>query len=447
MKDKIKIINGLAVLPDRIGSVSIEIEGGIITDINNRKKTSKSELVIDARGKFILPGFVDIHTNGIAGFDLSNGVYELNSGNFISDESNYIKGLNKALKAYAKTGVTRVLLTSLASPLEQLKKVFGFINLYKSELNNSPWKEILEGLYIEGTFIKLHEYRGAHNPEYFNKPSIKLFDELQKASGRLIKIVNVVPEWGEDSLKLIKYLSKNNIVCAAGHTGATGTQYQQAIKNGLTLAIHFLNGPTGSSSKPFGEGGAVENILRSKEMFVEIITDGYHVDKSYVLDTIKRKGFDKICVITDSMFAAAFKGLKRFNVFGIDGSVSKDGKYLQISDREYSLFGSLLTMDKAFSNILTWLTNPIYGVWNELHSPLSYEEAIIKATAMCSKNPAEVLGMYEPSNDRKNNVKNDLFTGSLEVGKSADIIIAEIKKINKNYKLKIGNVIVKGQML
>ena len=195
MKNKIKIINGLAILPEGISSVSIEIEDGFISNISKKKEYSKVDVVLDARRKFVLPGFIDIHTNGIAGFDLSNGVYELDSGNFISDKSAYIKGLNNALMAYAKTGVTRALLTSLASPIEQLKKVFGFVSLYKSNFVNSPWKGIIEGLYVEGTFMKLNEYRGAHNPKYFNKPSIKLFDELQKASNGLSKIVNGVPEW------------------------------------------------------------------------------------------------------------------------------------------------------------------------------------------------------------------------------------------------------------
>ena len=214
----------------------------------------------------------------------------------------------------------------------------------------------------------------------------------------------------------------------------------------MTLAIHFLNGPTGSSTKPFGGGGAVENILRDSNMFAEIIVDGYHVDKAYVMDTIKRKGFDKVCAITDSMFTAAFKGIKKIHVLGIDGTVSKNGKYLQIADREYALFGSMLTMDKAFSNLLTWLTNPIEGIWNKLHSPLSFDEAIINASALCSKNPAKVLGIYEPS-FKIDNAKQNTFTGSIEVGKSADIIIMDIKEINNNYKIKISNVFVKGQLL
>ena len=446
MNKKIKIINGKVLLPEELKSVDIIIENGVIEKIG--KDTGNADLyrVVDAEGKYILPGFVDVHTNGIAGFDLTNGVYDLKNGNFISDEETYLQGLDNALKEYAKTGVTRAVLTSLASPIEQLKQVFQYVEKYKNDHIQSPWKEVLGGLFVEGTFMKLIDYRGAHNPDYFNEPSIELFNDLQTSAGGLIKVVNVVPEWGDSAFELISYLSKKNIVCAAGHTGAIGFQYDKAIKNGLSLAVHFLNGPTGSSSKSLDGGGAVENVLRSNGMFVEIIVDGYHVDKSYVMDTIKRKGFDKVIAITDSMFAAAFKNLKEFHVLGVDGVVSPNGEYLQIVDREYALFGSMLTMDSAFSNVLTWLTMPIEGVWHSMHNPLSFEEALIKTSYLCSRNPAKILGIYEPQGSATG-LPVDNFTGSLETGKSADIIIAEINKMSSGYELNIDKVFVKGYQL
>ena len=332
-------------------------------------------------------------------------------------------------------------LTSLASPIDQLKKVFGFVKEYKNDHIKSRWKGVLEGLFVEGTFMKLVDYRGAHNTEYFYEPSVELFNELFYAAGGLIKVVNVVPEWGDPAFNLIEYLFSKNIVCAAGHTGAIGFQYEKAIRHGLRLAIHFLNGPTGSSSKSFDGGGAVENILKAKNMFVEIIVDGYHVDKAYVMDTIKRKGFDKVCAITDSMFAASFHKVKQFNILGVTGIVSDTGDYLKIADRENALFGSMLTMDVAFSNVLTWLTTPIEGIWHGMHEPLKYEDALIKTSALCSRNPAKILGIFENSPGQESS-KN--YTGSIEVGKSADLIIADISKSEDRYRLDIDRVFVKG---
>ena len=434
---KIRIINGILVLPSSVIAENLEIENGRIVYIGTDSLLDHPGEIIDAGGNYILPGFIDIHTNGIAGFDLTNGVYDIQSGKFLDDEEEYKNGLKKALSHYVKTGATRVILTSLAAPITQIEQNFGYVNDFKNDESQNPLKDVLEGLYVEGTFMKLDDYRGAHNPEYFNEPSITLFDELQKASGGLIRVVNVVPEWEQPAYQLIHYLSSKNIICAAGHTGATGHQYEQAIQNGLCLAVHFLNGPTGSSSKSFNNGGAVETVLRSDEMCLELIVDGYHVDKSYIRDTIKRKGFDKVIAITDSMFAADMPDLMEFEVFGVKGKVGQNGEYLQVADRENALFGSKLTMDKAFTNLLSWLTTPISGVWNAKHESLDFEEALVKTSILCSANPAKVLGIDGTDN----------ATGSIEIEKCADLVIANISKSNGDYHMTIDTVLSNGRKL
>lgn len=446
MGNKIVIINARLVLPDTVMTGSVSIEDGVITKISSQNILPENpEHIFDAEGQYVMPGFIDVHTNGIAGFDLTSGLYDTGKEEFILDEDKYLEGLETALKEYAYTGATRVVLTSLAAPVEQLKKVFGFVNKYKTQNRNSYLNDVLAGLFIEGTFMKLVEYRGAHNPSYFNEPSVELFEELYEAAGKNIKVVNVVPEWGDAALNLIDYLSAKNIVCAAGHTGAIGIQYDKAIKHGLKLAVHFLNGPTGSSSKSIDGGGAVENVLRADNMTVELIVDGYHVDKSYVLDTIARKGFDNVIAITDSMFAARMKNLKEFEIHGVNGVLSPNGEYIQIVDREYALFGSTLTMDTAFSNLLTWLTSPVEGIWYKIHDPLEFEDALIKTSAMCSKNAARILGIYNPGDSAAK--KMNECTGSIEEGKSADLLIADITKNNGGYKLDIDKVFVKGNLV
>ncbi len=446
MYRKVLIKNGSVLLPDGPKVADIELSGEIIAHIDRHLPAGRSSTVIDAEGKYVLPGFIDIHTNGIGGFDLTKGVYDSEGGSFVSSEETYMKGLDEALRKYAGTGVTRAVLTSLASPISELQRVFSYVNKYRNKSQKHAWGDVLAGLYVEGTFMKRAEYRGAHNPEYFNEPSIELYDRLQSAAGRLIRIVNVVPEWGSSALDLIKYLTEKGIVCAAGHSGATGVEYARAVANGTRLAVHFLNGPTGSSTKPFDGGGAVESVLRDDNVCAEIIADGYHVDKSYVMDTIKRKGFDEVVVITDSMFPTLLEGLQTFSMLGVEGKVSSNGQYLQIADRGNALFGSTLTMDKAFSNILNWLTEPIEGVWYRRHEPLSFEEALSKASSVCSRNPARTLGIFEP---KESKVMDSLkgYTGSIEIGKSADLIVADIEKTQGKQHVEVNKVFVKGHLI
>lgn len=444
MQDKTIIKNGSVLLPQGLKETDIELNGGIISRIEPRISADAAATVTDADGKFVIPGFIDIHTNGIAGFDLTLGAYDQAKDRFTSDEEKYLSGLDNALGRYACTGVTRAVLTSLASPVHDLKRVFRYVSRYRENYRERAWSAVLAGLYVEGTFMKEEGYRGAHNADYFNEPSKELFDELQIAADGLIKIVNVVPEWGAPALELIRYLTAKGIICAAGHTGATGSQYSLAIDNGTRLATHFLNGPTGSSVKPFDGGGAAERVLRADQVFAEIIADGYHVDKAYVMDAIKRKGTGKVVVITDSMFPTMLEGLDKFSMLGVEGKVSSNGEYLQIADRGNALFGSTLRMDKAFSNILNWLTSPVEGIWYKVHEPLGFEEALSKASDMCSGNPARVIGIFEP--DTATEMKNmSRYTGSIETGKSADVLVADIGGSQGNRRVKIDTVFVKGQ--
>ena len=442
---KIQIFNGLVLLPGGIRKTDIEIENGKIKKIGKDLKEDSKAKRFYAGGNYILPGFIDMHTNGIAGFDLTNGVFDTRTGKFISKPDVYLKGLEAATGQYVKNGTTLIGFTSLEAPIDRLKKIFGLIAKHK-ENKNSIFKDILFGIYIEGTFMKDKEFRGAHNPKYFFKPTIKLFDELQKASKGNIKIVNVVPEWGKDALTLIEYLSSKNVICAAGHSGANGEQYRAAVEKGLTIAIHVLNGPSSSSSKPFNGAGVLEALLLSDEVFAEIIVDGYHVDKSYVMDILKRKGLDKCLAISDSMFAVKMKGVKNFEISGVKGRVSKNRKYLQIVDRGDALYGSVLTMDKAFENLVNWFMQPITGIWNELHKPCSFDEALIKASKLCSVTPAKALGVYIPS---KMNADNNLSfgTGSISVGKRADLVLLGIKNHRDKISIKVKNTIVNGKVV
>lgn len=440
------LTGGTLLLPEGFRRADVGIRGGVISRIQPKISPGTSSRSIDAAGKYVLPGLIDIHTNGIAGFDLTNGQYDLGRNVFASDREAYLEGLEKALRKYAERGVTRAILTSLASPVEQLKKVFGFVNARESAVADGPWKNVFGGLYVEGTFMKMAEYSGAHNPDYFNPPSEDLFDELQDAAGGLIRIVNIVPEWDEPGLRLTEALASRGIVCAAGHTGATGNQYDLAVRSGVKLAVHFLNGPIRSSTKPFGGGGAVESVLRNRDVFAELITDGYHVDKSYAMDTIERKGPDRVVVMTDSMFTACAPGIDSFRICGIDGRVSSRREYVEVAGKANTLFGSMLTMDVAFSNILNWLTSGVEGAWRDRHEPIELEQAFLRASEMCSSNPARILGIFEPASV---GTGADLsgYTGSIEAGKSADLVLAALERPDGKYRLKVEQTFVKGRRI
>ncbi len=416
---KILIKGGTIVGPQQSYSSDLLIEDGIISALNPAIKADAQTKVIHASGKFVLAGFIDIHNHGSAGFDTSFGKYDQNSEKFDSSESAYKAGLNEALSFYLNMGVTKVLLTTMAAPLKQLNNSFRLIKHFLDE--NPKYQPLVHGINLEGTFLKDPAYAGAQNPAFFCEIDAKIIDELQASSDDLLKIVNIPPEHGKKGYDLTHKLTQEGIVVAGGHSAAFGDEYSQAVKAGLNLAVHFLNGPSRSNSKSFRMGGAVEVMLRSDEMFLEIICDGYHVDPSYVRDVIARKGHERVIMITDTMFANGMSDLKRFDLFGIQGAVSENQAYLQVLGSENTLFGSVLKSNVGFANVISWLTQELPGTWHRLHKALTLNDALVQASIMFSSNPAKLLGIYDMA-------KGQTGTGSIEVGKTADLIVAEFEE-------------------
>ena len=97
--NSVYIRNGSVLLPGGLKRADLEISEGVISTIGAPRGGPPAE-TIDVRGKYVLPGFIDIHTNGIAGFDFTNGRYDLPSDSFTSDEKAYLESIEAATHAF-----------------------------------------------------------------------------------------------------------------------------------------------------------------------------------------------------------------------------------------------------------------------------------------------------------------------------------------------------------
>jgi N-acetylglucosamine-6-phosphate deacetylase len=270
---------------------------------------------------------------------------------------------------------------------------------------------------------------GAQNPDMILKFATDSFDSIEDKGA--IKLANVVPDFGQPSYELIDYLTNKGIVVGAGHCNATCEQIEEAIQAGLKYFVHFTNGPTGGSYKPFHDGGAIEAVLKSDELYAEQILDGFHVNPAYVRDILSRKGPERIIGVTDCLFVAG-SDIKQFTGGGVRGALSENGKYFQVVDKPGTLFSSNLTMNRGFSNLLNWLTTDMQGIWNRLHSALDLDQALITVAKVLSTNPCVLTQMD----------KNGC--GSIVNGAKADLCVLDITGASGNYKVMVEKTIVDG---
>ena len=441
--NSVLIRNARIVEPKKVTVGDLLIEDGRIAAIGpNLSAFVPPCATIDADGLWALPGFIDLHCHGGRLFDATLGKYIVETDSFDGSDAAFEATMPGFLEMAARHGVTTMLIATFAAETEQIRYSLGRLARYMKRLETGgrrleqgtentyslqPTASLMPnvlGFFIEGTFIKRPDYAGAQNATYFYAPSRELFDEMNAAAQGMIRYINIVPEHGEAGLDLMRYVTRKGVLVGAGHTGCAAEEFARAIGCGLKTAIHFTNGPMGGSYKPFGGGGAIEAILSSNRVTAELICDGYHVNPAYALDTIKRKGCERIILVTDGMFPTEATGIGDFTLAGIKGRVSGNGKYLQAPGKANTLYGSLLTMDVAFANVVSWLTAGLPGIWNKKHKALDLETAVVRASRMASANPAKLLRVHRE-------------TGGIEVGKQADILLGGLEGEPGSYALRL----------
>ncbi|CAJ0751135.1 20040_t:CDS:2 [Entrophospora sp. SA101] len=174
------------------------IQNGLIIDPQNHffTKESSPDLVIDAKGLFVVPGFIDIQINGAFGVDFSQ-----TSADF--DEQKVKADLTKVSKGLLRTGCTSFIPTLISSEDHVYKNMLPLIGPRKGNLKNGA--EIL-GSHVEGPFIT-PEKCGVHEKYKFKTLKNTYGSENIRNS---IKLITVAPEV-EGVLDNIERLVKSGI--------------------------------------------------------------------------------------------------------------------------------------------------------------------------------------------------------------------------------------------
>ncbi len=328
--------------------------------------------LLSAVGKFVAPGFIDIHVNGGGGGDTLDASLE---------------SLQKMVKTHARGGTTSMVPTIVTASIDDMCGAVNTVRQAKAD-DIMDGSEIL-GAFLEGPYIT-KEQKGAHNPRYIILPDPKEYRRFLEMAEDVI-MVGLAPEL-PGAFELIRELHKENIRSAIAHTNATYREVITAIEAGCTHIVHLFSSMSSMFRKPGRSekyAGVTEAALLCDELTVEIIGDGKHVPESLMRLTLKAKSLETICSVTDAMRAAGLKP-GRYTLGDLD--IIVEDNVAVLPDRS-CYAGSVATMDLCVRNMVTL-------------GGLTVAEAVKTATI----NPARVIG----AEDRK---------GSLVPGKDADIVI------------------------
>ena len=424
-QDSHLVISGARVVtPQSVFEGSIEIKDGRIARVGKfSAEQAAGARVLEFPCCYILPGLIDMHVND--GRSILRG---------LSSAAEHADRLAELSRGLINKGITGIFPATLAGPLKEIKNYLEGMALF-----NSRWKETRSGTEIcgalgEGTFMN-PENCGAHNPAYIYRPERRILDSLIETGA--VRIVNIAPEYGRDSLDLISYAVDRGLVAAAGHCKPTAEQLARAVDRGLSYFIHLLNGPTGSNTKSFNGGGTVEGALRDDRLAVELIADFIHVARPVLRDVIARKEPERVVAVSDSMFPTDAPEAE-FEINGILGEIDRENNYISVvGSRDdqgnvrktarpeletcdaTTLYGSTVNMDTVFANVVSLLSTNMEGYFIRRHQGVFLDEAIRQAALMCATNPAAITGLLDGSAGRK--------VGAVEAGFEADLVVAGIE--------------------
>lgn len=376
-----QIVNGRILTPKGW------LEGGsVIIEDNKIKAVSNIDLhivdaeIIDAKGCYVVPGGIDLHTHGGGGRDFIEG----------SEDA-----FRAAVNAHMKHGTTTIYPTLSSATIPSIDAACQVCQKLMAE-ENSP----VLGLHIEGSYINPKQ-AGAQNPVLIKAP---LADEYETLLNKYscIKRWDVAPEL-QGSVEFITECRKHGVLTALTCTRATYEDVVAAHDAGLSHAAHFYNAmPVVYKEHEFKVPGTVESVYALQDMTVEVIADGIHVPPVMLNVVYQIKGVEKTALITDSLAYAASEG----NVSSEPSVILEDG-VCKLADHS-ALAGSIATMDVLIRTCIHKAEIPMVDVFR-----------------MVSETPAKIMGIF----DRK---------GSIEEGKDADIMMFD-DDIDLTYVMQMGN--------
>lgn len=268
-----------------------------------------------------VPGFVDVHINGIAGID------------FLTAD---VAGYQRAAEALARTGVVAFQPTFVSSRVDAYAEPLAVAGEVAAAPRGRP---LVTGVHLEGPFLS-PLWAGAHDPIHLRPPEPELAERLIAAGP--VRMMTLAPEL-PGGLDLVARLARAGLVVSCGHSDADARTAHAAFERGARAITHLHNAHRRWRPRDPGVGGVA---LVRPDATVQAIVDGVHLAPEAAYGAFLAAG-ERFCLVTDAIEAALLE----------PGEYELGGRPVRVRDGEVrlpdgTLAGSVLTMDEAVRNLV-----------------------------------------------------------------------------------------------
>lgn len=372
-------VGAIAVLPDRLLEDAVVLcRAGRIRYVGkSRTRIPKGIEVVECGGNYLCPGFVDIHVHGGAGSDFMDGT---------------IQDVQTACRAHARHGTTTLLPTTSTGTGEQISAMIAACVAARREWRVDAGAKV-GGVHLYGPYFA-EDKAGCHETSQCRSPVEKEYGRYFKTG--IIRVATCAAEL-EGAQAFYRYARKRNCLLTCGHSNASWSEMANAFKQGMRHVDHFWCAMSSVSSvrSRLGfpmQGSMMEFVLAHEAMSTEVIADGKHLAPELLRFAWQMKTSKRLCLVTDCNRALDMPpGRYRFGP-------RLDGPWFE-SDGEVGW-----ASPEALASSVQGMDHMIKTMHRSAKVPLQ------DAVRMGSLTPAERAGLADQ-------------IGSLEVGKSADLVL------------------------
>ncbi|MEO7296737.1 MAG: amidohydrolase family protein, partial [Candidatus Limnocylindria bacterium] len=201
----------------------LRVEGGRIAAIGSGNPPSEAGDRQELHGRWIVPGFIDLHAHGGGGHDMLS-----------ADPAE----ISAAAAFHRRHGTTRMLASIVTAPLDEMLAALAAVrSVVEAEPTSSA---CVIGSHLEGPFLNPAR-AGAHDPRHLLAPNVAVFDRLSEAAGGTLRVMTVAPEL-PGGLDLVRRAVAAGVVVALGHSDADHAEATAAFEAGAAMVTHLFNG-------------------------------------------------------------------------------------------------------------------------------------------------------------------------------------------------------------
>ncbi len=358
-----QINNGKILTPNGwVLDHSLLIEDGKILDIAGSLPIQGAE-VVDARGMYIVPGYVAMNVYGAKGHTFNEGTEE---------------AFDIITKSHLQHGATTIFPTLSPTTSDRIIELDELCSKMMEKDDTT-----IKGLHIVSPYLSEDMTKEQYKVKNPDPSEYNIILEKTKC----IKRWDAAPELPGSSV-LAKAIKEKGILPVISHTIAEYKEVLEGFEAGFTHTAQLYNAMPGFHKKrEYKYEGTVESVYLIDDMTTEVIADGKHLPATILRLVYKIKGVEKLALVTAALAYADYDG-----EVNPDDNVYIENGVCKVKGVNH-LAGSIATMDTLVQNMV-----------------LKVGTTLRDAVRMASETPAKIMGIYDQ-------------VGSLEKGKEANVLI------------------------